>query len=174
MIEYSDIVTVVRDGAAAAAAEAYDAMPTGEEPTAEAVFMAMAAAKAKLKEAIEHLDGAGKELQARILDEWLSLGVSSQRFDTGTLGMRSQLWPIVGDAKERVISALKDNGHADLVSEGYNANAFASMVREHVNAAIEEARGRGEVLLPADAVPDWLKNVGVSVSLRQELRVTKR
>ena len=82
----------------------------------------------------------------------------SRNGSTFYLNTRLFASPVAG-RKDEMITALKDNGYGDIVTETVNANTLASFVKE-------------QMVLNADEVPTWLTDVvstyeKVSVGIRK-------
>lgn len=168
--EFRDIIENMKKVAMLRAAAAYDGFPV-EASTAEDCYAGM-------KEVISCLDDASKALkadveilQARLLDAWSEEGVTSKKLAQGrTLYLHRQLWPSRGEASAgEVCSALKAHGYGELVTESYNAQSFASFVREKV----KESQDSNPDLSPTEALPDWLRATGLTVTSKTDIRSKK-
>ena len=69
----------------------------------------------------------------------------SRNGSTFYLNTRLFASPVAG-RKDEMITALKDNGYGDIVTETVNANTLSSFVKE-------------QMVLNADEVPTWLSDV---------------
>jgi len=121
----------------------------------------------ELKDRKKDLDTEVKALNAEIekLDMELSDAMAEaecERFSrngsTFYLNTRHFASPVAG-RKDEMITALKDNGYGDIVTETVNANTLSSFVKE-------------QMMLNADEVPLWLSDVintyeKVSVGIRK-------
>ena len=121
----------------------------------------------ELKERKKELDTEVKALNAEIekLDMELSDAMAEaecERFSRNgsTFYLNTRLFasPVAG-RKDEMITALKDNGYGDIVTETVNANTLASFVKEQMS-------------LNSDEVPTWLTDVvstyeKVSVGIRK-------
>ena len=121
----------------------------------------------ELKERKKDLDTEVKALNAEIekLDMELSDAMAEaecERFSRNgsTFYLNTRLFasPVAG-RKDEMITALKDNGYGDIVTETVNANTLASFVKEQMS-------------LNSDEVPTWLTDVvstyeKVSVGIRK-------
>lgn len=121
----------------------------------------------ELKDRKKDLDTEVKALNAEIekLDMELSDAMAEaecERFSRNgsTFYLNTRLFasPVAG-RKDEMITALKDNGYGDIVTETVNANTLASFVKEQMS-------------LNSDEVPTWLTDVvstyeKVSVGIRK-------
>ena len=121
----------------------------------------------ELKERKKELDTEVKALNAEIekLDMELSDAMAEaecERFSRNgsTFYLNTRLFasPVAG-RKDEMITALKDNGYGDIVTETVNANTLSSFVKEQMS-------------LNSDEVPTWLTDVvstyeKVSVGIRK-------
>ena len=121
----------------------------------------------ELKDRKKDLDTEVKALNAEIekLDMELSDAMAEaecERFSRNgsTFYLNTRLFasPVAG-RKDEMITALKDNGYGDIVTETVNANTLASFVKEQMS-------------LNSDEVPTWLTEVvstyeKVSVGIRK-------
>lgn len=121
----------------------------------------------ELKDRKKDLDTEVKALNAEIekLDMELSDAMAEaecERFSRNgsTFYLNTRLFasPVAG-RKDEMITALKDNGYGDIVTETVNANTLSSFVKE-------------QMMLNADEVPLWLSDVintyeKVSVGIRK-------
>lgn len=121
----------------------------------------------ELKERKKELDLEIKGITAEIerLDMELSDAMAEaecERFSRNgsTFYLNTRLFasPVAG-RKDEMITALKDNGYGDIVTETVNANTLASFVKEQMS-------------LNSDEVPTWLTEVvstyeKVSVGIRK-------
>lgn len=121
----------------------------------------------ELKDRKKDLDTEVKALNAEIekLDMELSDAMAEaecERFSRNgsTFYLNTRLFasPVAG-RKDEMITALKDNGYGDIVTETVNANTLSSFVKEQMS-------------LNSDEVPTWLTDVvstyeKVSVGIRK-------
>jgi len=99
-------------------------------------------ARKKLKTKYESL---GKEIEA--MEEGLIGHMSENQMDKCNLKggyviyLDTKIWPKLKTSRDKVIEALKANGHGDIVNETYNTNSLASWLREL--AAMDESIPEG-------------------------------
>lgn len=87
----------------------------------------------RIKELNAELDEIKAEhdaLEAKLLDEWATEGITSIKLDDRTLYVSCRTYATFPQGKDAAVEVLKTGDHADIVQETVNSNTASALVRE--------------------------------------------